>query len=318
MELYPLVAPVMGRRRDDDRWSKWVGWWLEAHADVAQRVLGEIETRGPLRARDFPNEERRGGGWGQSKVTTDGLKALRAVGEVMVVGRRAGEQVFDLTARVLPQGATAADLSEEERGNRLLRAAAASYGVCDVDELACFWGQVAWPPEGKLSGREVLERVDAIGLQPVRVKGSSRQWVCLRGDLERLTSVHRADGAEGVSLLSPFDNLLWDRRLVGELFDFDYKLEAYVPAAKRQYGAYVMPVLWAGQPVGRLDPKLDRKRGVLTINGIWLESGQRASAELTAALADALRRFAAFLGAADVHVTKAKPTSLKAALRKAL
>ena len=121
-----------------------------------------------------------------------------------------------------------------------------------------------------------------------------------------------------MTALSPFDSLLWDRRGVAELWDFDYRLEAYTPAKKRQYGYYVMPILWGTRLVGRLDPKLDRDKGRLIVNGLWLEPRAGLGRPGEAKLAETLVDFASFLGATKVHVRKTSPSALKARLARRL
>ena len=102
------------------------------------------------------------------------------------------------------------------------------------------------------------------------------------------------------------------------LFGFHYKFEAYTPAKKRRYGAYVLPILRNGSLIGRLDPKLDRKAKRLNINGLWLEPEVRVSQALANDVAGALRSFAEFTGAEAISVRKTDPTLLKPMLTKAL
>ena len=109
-------------------------------------------------------------------------------------------------------------------------------------------------------------------------------------------------------LLSPFDNLICDRRRTEQLWAFSYRIEIYVPKPKRKYGYYVLPILHGDQLIGRLDPEMDRERGQLRVNGVWAEPGAPASAG--AAVARAVEDLAAFLGAREILYNRRRVPSL--------
>ena len=119
------------------------------------------------------------------------------------------------------------------------------------------------------------------------------------------------------ALLSPFDNLIWDRARVSDLFGFDYRAEMYTPAAKREYGYYVLPILHRGHLVGRLDPKADRKAKIMRVRAIYLEPEQAVTGELVAAVAGALREFAAFHGSEQLVIERSEPQEFAVLLEQA-
>jgi uncharacterized protein YcaQ len=132
-----------------------------------------------------------------------------------------------------------------------------------------------------------------------------------RADLSLVKAIE--DGRHRPKLttfLSPFDNLFWDRRRTYDLFGFEYRAEMYVPAAKRQYGYYVMPLLHRGQLVGRLDPKADRKSKVLLVRAIYLEPGQAVDEALVADIGGTLREFMAFHGSERLAIERSEPQAL--------
>jgi uncharacterized protein YcaQ len=135
-----------------------------------------------------------------------------------------------------------------------------------------------------------------------------------------LLAESRAGGAEAVrtTLLSPFDSLIWYRQRTLTLFDFDYRLESYTPAAKRQYGYYTLPILHRGRLVGRLDPSYDRKRRLLTVKAMHLEPGVAVTKALTGDVAASLREYCAFLGGNEVNVVVSSPEEFKGALSRML
>lgn len=119
-------------------------------------------------------------------------------------------------------------------------------------------------------------------------------------------------------MLAPLDPLVWDRRLLRTLFDFEYRWEVYVPAAKRRWGYYVLPLLFGDRLVGRIEPRIDRATGTLRILGMWWESGfdPLAVEGFPAALAEALVAHRDFAGLRRVSLPReARHRALAAALR---
>ena len=283
-------------------------------------VLGQapaFETGGPLASRDFPNEPKVRGGWGATKVTREALECLWAVGKLMVRERRGGEKVFDLTERVLPDDMRVESIDEHERVRRLLTTHLQSIGACEIGRLAGAYGPTGSPPDAMLSAKHVREMLGEGWIASVQIEGVEREYVCLAEDIPKLRR-RRPTPAPRMTFLCPFDSLLWDRRGVAELWDFDYKLEAYTPAKKRQFGYYVMPILWGTRLVGRLDPKLDRDKGRLIVNGLWLEPRAKLGRQGEAQLAGTLAGFASFLGATKIQIRKTSPAALRSRLTRRL
>ena len=119
---------------------------------------------------------------------------------------------------------------------------------------------------------------------------------------EHLDGIDRLPEPAGTTLICPFDSLLWQRKRAAELLDFRYTIEIYVPAAKRKYGYYVLPILHEGRLVGRLDPKLHRDRGVLEIRALHLEPNFVPGADFRARLEESMADLANFLGASDIRL----------------
>jgi hypothetical protein len=104
--------------------------------------------------------------------------------------------------------------------------------------------------------------------------------------------------------MAPLDNLLWDRRMLKEIFDFEYKWEVYVPADKRRYGYYVLPVLYGDRFVARFEPGYDKQQGILTIKGWWWEEGVAPSEQMRIDLADCFHRFLQYLGGQCLQIER--------------
>jgi len=122
-----------------------------------------------------------------------------------------------------------------------------------------------------------------------------------------------------VTFLAPLDPLAWDRRMLRELWGFDYLWEVYVPEAKRRWGYYVLPLLFGDRFVGRIEPRIDRKTKTLAIIGIWFEPGFSPMEEprFLAALGQAIEAYRSFVGATKVVWPRTRPArDIAGALRR--
>ncbi len=124
-------------------------------------------------------------------------------------------------------------------------------------------------------------------------------------DKSYLENILQSDNAsKRATIIAPLDNLLWDRRLVKELFDFDYRWEVYKPENERTYGYYVLPVLYGDRFVARFEPGRDKKRDALVIKNWWWEPGVSPSESIYAGLRSCFLRFTAYLGVKRILVSK--------------
>jgi uncharacterized protein len=290
---YPLHRPAMRRwPRGQGRRERYVTEWLGANASFRRHVLRRLREEGPLRTRDIENRAALGwrtGGWNDDgNDTAMMLEVLWRRGEVMIVGREGQERLWDLAERRLPvhEARPAAEIAREFLERRL-RAA----GVAQPRTFA----QLGWDrPTG---WERALARLEREGVAvPVRVEGLRGRWY---GHGELLERRFRPRAA----MLSPFDQLIHDRARTEGLFGFRYRLEIYVPPAEREFGYYVLPILFEDRLVGRLDPTFDRRANVLRVPRVWAEDG--APAEAGEAIAAELASLGRWLGVEAIHVEDA-------------
>jgi hypothetical protein len=223
------------------------GWqkWVQAN-DVCRRdVLALLDASGPLPSRELPDtcvEPWRSTGWTNNRNVTQLLECMVLRGEVAIAGRRGNDRLWDLASRVYPdEPAVPAEDARRRRNERRLHAlgiARARGPECPVEPMDV--GQVG---------------------EPAVVDGVKGEW---RVDPSLLGRPFRGR----VALLSPFDRLIHDRKRLTELFEFDYQLEMYKPAAKRRWGYFALPILCSDRLVGKLDATADRKVGVLRVDAV--------------------------------------------------
>ena len=146
---------------------------------------------------------------------------------------------------------------------------------------------------------ESFERLERSGnITGIEVDGIRFPFYVLSADMPMMKAVMngQADTKQRLEFLAPLDPMLWDRKLIEALWGFRYSWEIYTPAAKRQYGYYVLPIIYGDRFIGRIEPRADRKAGTLTVNGIWLEPGVIQTKKLIGRIDSAVRRLARFNG----------------------
>ncbi len=242
MDDLGLYLAGAGGRRGVGR----VGTWLRDNDSFRRDILELLRRSGPLASRDIPDTcvvSWASTGWTNDRNVTQMLEFLQARGQVAISGRVGRERLWDLPERVYPAGVEVPSLQEAERSKDERRLAA--LGIARAQARAM--------PMEPIHVGEAGE--------PAVVEGVKGEW--------RVDSRYLGDGFKGrTALLSPFDRLVHDRVRTEELFDFEYTLEMYKPAAKRRWGYFALPILHGDRLVGKLDAIADRKASVLRVNAI--------------------------------------------------
>jgi uncharacterized protein YcaQ len=292
-----LYLPAMRRYpRQEYTRGRYIAQWLRDNAAFRAYILSELRRRGPLLSRDLDDRSEvpwQTGGWNDGKNLSRMLEILWSAGEIAISRREGSQRVWDLFERVLPVD-DGEPLPDEvvaiETMERQLRASGF---------VAPGWGTAPdyWLPSREV-GAESL-RTDGVAV-PVAVEGLPGEWLA-HADL--LAALDADEWQPRTTLLGPFDPLVGDRERAEALFDFRYRLEIYLPAAKREYGYYVLPILHGDCLIGRIDPAYDRKRGVLEVKSVYAEPD--APADAWPAVRAAVDDLAAWLGAEGVALPEA-------------
>jgi uncharacterized protein YcaQ len=273
--------------------------WMAANDAFRRALLAELEERGPLRVRDFqvrapvPWEST---GWTAGRDVDRMLQFLFFRGDVLVAGRAGNEKLWDLAERVLSPYAPKEDLGEGEVVRRAAQLSLRALGVATRTEITRHFTRSRYPG---LAG--VLAQLKDEGrVVPIEVEGLPGERFVHADDLPLLDRIEAGDWDGRTTLLSPFDNLICDRDRTESLFGFRFRLEIYVPKAKREFGFFVMPVLDGDRLVGRVDPAFDRRSGTLTINALHWERDVRLSKALERRVRRAIEELGRFLSASEI------------------
>ncbi len=285
------------------RWRRHHAKRLEGFAKYVETVLAVIRENGPTSSLDFDAEHgvawKTDWRWGRMKASKAILEMLGDTGDLMVSYREGARRYYDLAERVLPQDiATQPLLTDEEEYVRwrVIRRCQ-GIGLIGPGMGGEAWAAVAKAPQ---RARAIEALVGQGEMVPVRIEGDQRDYYLLTQDLVYLEQARAAVPESHVAFIAPLDNLLWSRNLIDRLFGFRYVWEVYKPAKERQYGYYVLPVLYGDRFVARFDTKLDREDGTLTIHSWHWEPGESWTDEFASALRKALSCFLAYLGAESV------------------
>jgi uncharacterized protein len=279
---WPLFRPAM-----DDGGRRWYGQVDRTHPHLREHVLDEIHARGPLGSRHFDGAARQGEMWGW-KPAKQMLELLWNHGDLVVAGRQGFQRLYDVPERVLPAAVLDAPTpAEPERLRTLALRAVHARGALTERGIVEHWRLKGGAARIHAAVASLLENGE-LERHPVE-DGGADVLVAAGTELDR-------PRPSAAILLSPFENLLWDRPFARRILGFDHLIEVYKPAPQRRYGYYVLPFLWRDRIAGRVDLKSERAEGALVVRAFHREEAVRPSAALDDALDRALDRLRRLIG----------------------
>lgn len=290
-------------------WEPWLKRRIgRGHQAVTQKIIDHIHAHGPIQARDLsaqtPRKKGDPGNWWNWSPTKAALEYLWRRGELAIAHRTRFEKVYDLTQRVLPRVHALPAPPREEHIDWAARSALDRLGVATPRELADFYKLLTNTEAAHwIRPRHDLVPVSFEGEPPSPPARTPYAPADIEARLAAARAAHaaRRDSGDTLRILSPFDPVIRDRARLARLFGFDYRFEAFTPAAKRTYGYYVLPVLDLGSAeprfIARVNPRMDRSGSTLVVQDIHWEPGVKPTAPRVKALKAALTRYAAFCGA---------------------
>jgi uncharacterized protein YcaQ len=315
------------------------GGAFDEHAPLVEELLSRIRETGPMAAIDMEPRAAIDWYWRPTNPVRAMLEALAESGILGLARRDGNRRIYDLAERLFPAEVLARTVRPREQyGHRLLSRYRA-HGLLGMTGSAEIWygtspGIETGHEDGlalKVAGRRELqaELLATEAIVPVVVDGVKGTRYVPADALEQLDRAQREVAAHwspggspaGVAFLGPLDPLVWDRDMLRQLYDFDYVWEVYVPAAKRRWGYYVLPILFGDRLVGRIEPRIERKADTLRIVDVWWEDGfdPLAADGFVEAFADAIAAHRGFGGVSSVTWPRAgRHRPFVAAVRAAL
>lgn len=270
--------------------------WYEPDKKMIKLVRDRITAEGPLMAKDFEHKGKKTSDWG-SKPAKQALECLFMQGELMVPCRRSFHKVYDFTEKVLPAGIDQREPSQEDYARFLIRRYLEANGLGLANEMNYLLKNTK-----KLIISTLQDMVLDKELITVDVGGVNYYTLA-----ESLVLISKPLSRNKLKILSPFDNLLIQRKRTLALFEFDYQIECYVPEKKRQYGYFSLPILWDGKLVARMDCKADRKEACLHIQHLALEPSLKNLDDFFPTLQRELKAFMSFNNCTQLKVHRIGP-----------
>ncbi len=320
LSLLPVSELPWYRVTWDRARARHEGAAFDEHAPLVAELLERIRADGPLSSTDV--EPRAAIDW-YWRPTNQVRAILEALGEAGILGlarREGNRRIYDLAERLFPPNLLAERRPEREQRLHKLLSRYRAHGLLPRNGgSAELWlGTVAanTPEAPSRSARASLlaELLDHDVLTPIEIEGVRGTRLALTAELPILRQAEEevraglppGSAAPGVAFLAPLDPFVWDREFLRQLWSFDYIWEVYVPAAKRRWGYYVLPILFGDRLVGRIEPRIDRRAGTLRIIDAWWEAGfDPAEPGFADAFAEAVVAHALFGGAGRVSLPRA-------------
>ena len=282
---------------------------LAENAEVAEQVLARVSADGPLSILDFEREQGATTDWFGLPTNTVRavLEAYTLTGVLGLARRDGSRRYYDLVERLLPAEVLARSMPLHEQMRYKLLSRYRAHGLLGVSGAGDVFGGIGpAKPDPRLPGypgRNALREglVERGELVPVSVEGVNGKRFVLRDELELLEAP--PEPASSVAFLSPFDPLVWDRKLLASLFGFHYVWELFLPPAKRRWGWYVLPIVFRDRLVGRIEPRIEREEGRVQVLDVWWEEGFRPGRVdgFVDAMREAFRAYLRFAGASRLE-----------------
>jgi uncharacterized protein len=268
--------------------------WADKNKKLLNYIIERIKNEGALQSRDFENPGKRGLWW-DWKPAKGGLEFLFHSGKLMAKARKSFQKVYDLPENILPSNIDTSSPSEEEYSHHLIMKEITANGFASEKEI------IYQRHNSRAVTKKVIgEMIEDKKLIPLKIDGISEQYYTTNKNLKQLKS-RKENGY--IHILSPFDNLVIQRKRLSALFNFDYVIECYVPAHKRKFGYFCMPVLYGDKFICRVDAKADRANDTMKIINIFWEDGyrfQKSQKLLKSDLMKKLTELANFAGCSQI------------------
>ncbi len=287
-----------------------VPYYNKVDTKTLNNVLDKIRIDGPLKAKDFKSNKTKSGTWWNWKPAKQALERLFMQGDLMISKREGMEKVYELRERVLPTHINTQSPDMLEFAEYLVNSATKAYGFTSVKHITHLRSNV---PLNKAVNDILHQQVEQGLLTILTTDNMPKTYI-----ETSLLNTHIPPSPKGVKLLSPFDNALIHRDRLEQVFDYHYRLECYVPKAKRQYGYFCLPILYKNTIVGRADCKAHRSTQLFELINLHIEKTLNDTDAFIEALVETVLSFAHFNHCNTVKLTQVKPARLAKPLRQAL
>ncbi|MAU00342.1 MAG: hypothetical protein CL608_24640 [Anaerolineaceae bacterium] len=302
-EEYPVFYWGMRHRREDKRRAAKYQKWFDEHPgliDLKEHILDRLRQEGPLFSRDIETEDdlRFESRWSSGRFVGFILDYLWTNGEIVTVERVGNQRKWGLAEQFWPEWTPQDEWTAKQTCRFAVQKAVRALGAATPKQIKVHYTRNMYPGLTAVLKQLVKEDI----LIPVKIDDLPDDDYYLHAeDLPLLRQLQNGAWQPRTTLLSPFDNLICDRDRTEALWDFFFRIEIYVPKAKREYGYYVLPILHGDRLIGRIDPKMDRKTKTLHIHNVYAEPDAPKYKKTVREIGQAVSSLASFLGAKQIE-----------------
>ncbi|MHA2026612.1 MAG: winged helix-turn-helix domain-containing protein [Candidatus Thorarchaeota archaeon] len=289
--------------------------WAQENKDTIKQVFKYVKKNGVTNSASIGERTTDTTGWWDWKVEKRALEHLFTTGKLMVAYRKGFQKYYDLTERVLPSHVDSEPMTDEEAAEFVVDSSLGSLGLGCFDDVRTYHNKL--PSQKLWNGRkEQIEsyldrRVTEGHLEEVAIQGLPNRYFVLAKNVDKIqteSSINLEDIP--TKFLTPFDNILRERALPKRIWNFDYKIECYVPPPDRIYGYFVLPILDKTDLAGRMDAKVHRKTSVFEVKALYLENKSIQSVDGLERLRRGISEFAKFHSCKSIEFGKVRPKKL--------
>lgn len=279
--------------------------WERSQEEIKQvhdKINAAITEKGPLCSSDLDMSQKVDWYWSSTKLSRAALEHMYFSGELAVHHKNGSNKYYDLIENCIPEEILKQPdpypCDHDHKKWRVLQR---------IGSLGLLWNRASDAWLG-IDGLKAKERDDIFAellaeslIASVNVENINHTLYCRMEDIKLLDNIRKDyDEKLRCELIAPLDNMMWDRRLIKELFGFEYKWEIYTPVEERKYGYYVLPVLYGDSFVGRIEVVADKKAKILAVKNIWFEDGVKQTKKMLAEIEKCIKRFARFNECKDI------------------
>jgi len=275
------------------RIEKGDGHWFKKDPKLMRFVLQQFKKRGALMSRDFEKTEFKADTpWNRHPIN-QAIMNLYMSGKLMIEGRKKFQKIYDLPERIIPKGINTKMPTQKEYLEYLIERDIRAHGLIKAREIGYLL-----KIDRKVLKNILNQKVKSGELEAITIKGLNDTYFAFPGVLEKFSPKKK----KAFHILSPFDNLVIQRKRLNEIFDFEYQIECYVPEAKRKVGYFALPMLFGNEFVGKIDLKADRKTKILWVKNLVWGNNVRKTKTMLLAFNKKLQAFMKFNNCESIQI----------------